>query len=70
MMMQLWGRPNAYNVQKYMWALDEVGIKYYQHDVGSNPGDLETVDFKSLNPFSRIPVLVDGDATCNGLINL
>jgi glutathione S-transferase len=40
-----------------------VGIKYYQHDVGSNPGDLETVDFKSLNPFSRIPVLVDGDAT-------
>ncbi len=62
MMMQLWGRPNAYNVQKVMWALDELGIEYYQYDVGSNPGDLETVDFKSLNPFSRIPVLVDRDA--------
>ncbi|MFT5656861.1 MAG: glutathione S-transferase [Gammaproteobacteria bacterium] len=60
--MQLWGRPNAYNVQKVMWGLDELDIKYTQHDIGSHPGDLDSVEFKKLNPHSRIPVLVDGDA--------
>ena len=61
-MIQLWGRPNAYNVQKVMWALGELDIDFVQKDIGSNPGDLESADFKELNPHSRIPILVDGDA--------
>lgn len=61
-MIKLWGRANAYNVQKVMWALNELNLTYEQIDVGSNPGDLETESFKQLNPHSRIPVLVDNDA--------
>lgn len=56
-MIKLWGRPNAYNVQKVMWALDELNITYEQFDVGSNLGDLQTASFKQLNPHSRIPVI-------------
>ena len=59
-MIKLWGRPNAYNVQKVMWALDELNIAFQQFDVGSNPDDLQTTSFKQLNPHSRVPVITDG----------
>ena len=61
-MLELWGRANAYNVQKVTWLLAELGIDYRHHDVGSHPGDLERAEFIALNPHRRIPVLVDGDA--------
>jgi glutathione S-transferase len=56
---ELWGRKNAYNVQKVLWALAELGLKFAHHDVGSSPGDLETEEFLSINPHARIPVVVD-----------
>ena len=61
-MLQLWGRRNAYNVQKPLWLLAELGLDYQHHDVGSNVGDLDTEAFRTLNPMSRIPVLEDGAA--------
>ena len=60
-MIALWGRPSAYNVQKVMWTFGEIHISFSQKDIGSNSGDLESIEFKKLNPHSRIPVLVDGD---------
>lgn len=60
-MIELWGRRNAYNVQKVTWILAELGLEYRHVDVGSNPGDLETREFLELNPHARIPVVRDGD---------
>lgn len=58
-MIELWGRKNAYNVQKASWMLAELELTYSHRDVGSRPGDLETPEFLALNPHARIPVLVD-----------
>jgi glutathione S-transferase len=58
-MIELWGRKNSYNVQKVLWVLDELNIEYTHHDVGSQLGDLETVEFLAMNPRARVPVLVD-----------
>jgi glutathione S-transferase len=58
-MIEIWGRKNAYNVQKVIWTLHELGIEYKHHDVGSTPGDLENKAFLSKNPHARIPVLWD-----------
>jgi len=59
---ELWGRENAYNVQKAMWTLAELQLEYRHYDVGSTPGDLETAEFSALNPHQRIPVLRDNGA--------
>ena len=61
-MIELWGRKNAYNVQKALWMLAELGLDYRHRDIGSQPGDLETTEFLQLNPHARIPVLVDQGA--------
>jgi len=58
-MIELWGRKNSYNVQKVLWVLDELKINYAHHDVGSQVGDLETVEFLAMNPRARVPVLID-----------
>ena len=61
-MLELWGRPNAYNVQKPLWLLAELDLEFRHYDVGSNPGDLDTPEFLALNPHGKVPVLRDGDA--------
>jgi glutathione S-transferase len=62
MMLELWGRPNAYNVQKPLWLLAELGLEFNHHDIGSGKGDLDTPEFLAINPQARIPVLRDGAA--------
>ena len=61
-MLELWGRPNAYNVQKTLWLLAEMGLEFRHHDVGSNKGDLDTPEFIALNPHARVPVLKHDEA--------
>jgi glutathione S-transferase len=58
-MIEIWGRKNAYNVQKVIWTLHELALEYLHHDVGSTPGDLETEAFLAKNPHARIPVILD-----------
>ncbi len=60
---ELWGRKNAYNVQKIFWVLQELELEFTHHDVGSLPGQLGTPEFLALNPHARIPVVKD-----NGVI--
>jgi glutathione S-transferase len=62
MMLELWGRPNAYNVLKPLWLLAELGLEFNHHDIGSGKGDLDTAEFLAINPQARIPVLRDGEA--------
>ena len=61
-MLELWGRKNAYNVQKVTWMLAELALDYIHHDVGSTPGDLDSEAFVALNPHARIPVIKDASA--------
>jgi len=56
---KVWGRKNAYNVQKVLWLMGELDIDYEHIDVGSMPGDLDTQEFLAKNPNGRIPLFFD-----------
>lgn len=57
----LWGRPSSVNVQKVLWALDELGLGFDHEIAGGKFGRTSTPDFAALNPNARVPVLVEGD---------
>jgi glutathione S-transferase len=59
---KVWGRRSAYNVQKVLWALGELGLAHEHVEAGGTAGGLERPEFLALNPHGRIPVLADGDA--------
>jgi len=61
-MIELWGRSNAYNVQKPLWLIAELELEFKHHDIGSSAGELEAPEFLKLNPQARIPVLQHGAA--------
>lgn len=61
-MIEVWGRRNAYNVQKVLWTLAELQLEYVHHELGSLPGELDTPEFLALNPHARIPVLREDEA--------
>jgi glutathione S-transferase len=60
-MLKIWGRRSAYNVQKVLWAVGELGLPYEHIDVGGVVGQLDTPEFLAMNPHGRIPVIVDGE---------
>jgi len=60
-MVTVWGRKNSVNVQKALWALEEVGVPFKRVDAGGEFGLLDTEDYTNLNPNQRIPTLVNGD---------
>ena len=62
-MLKIWGRTNSINVQKVMWAVAELGLPHERSDAGGAFGGLDTPEYKSKNPNSRIPTIDD-----NGLI--
>ena len=59
----VWGRRSAFNVQKVLWALGELGLAFDHQDAGGAAGGLDAPEFRALNPHGRIPVLVDADVT-------
>lgn len=62
-MITLWGRRNSMNVQKVVWALEELGVAYERHNAAGSYGGTNTADFKTMNPMGLVPVLRDGDTT-------
>jgi len=58
--LQLWGRLSSCNVQKAVWALEELGLDYERIDVGGDFGGLDRPEYLAMNPHGRIPTLVDG----------
>src|SRR5262245_25876211 len=62
-MLTIWGRNNSINVQKAMWAAEEVGQGVTRHDVGGKFGQLDTPAYKAMNPNSLVPTLQDGALT-------
>jgi len=59
--LRIWGRRSAFNVQKVLWALGELGLAHEHIDAGGSAGGLDTPEFLAMNPNGRIPVVVDGD---------
>ncbi len=62
-MIEVWGRRSSSNVQKVIWALDELGLDYRRHTVGGGFGGVREPSYLKMNPNGLVPVLQDGDVT-------
>lgn len=60
-MLNIWGRPNALNVHKAVWAAEETGVPYQRIDAGRKWGVVDTPKFRKLNPNGLVPVIEDGE---------
>lgn len=58
-MLKIWGRATSINVQKVMWAVDELGIAHERIDAGGPFGGLDTPEYGRLNPNRLVPVIED-----------
>jgi glutathione S-transferase len=56
-MLTLWGRLNSINVQKVVWALEELGLAYERIDAGGPFGVVDTPEYRRLNPNGLVPVI-------------
>jgi glutathione S-transferase len=56
----LLGRLEAFNVQKAVWALEEVRRPYVRIDAGRGFGLTDLPEFRARNPNGRVPLLIDG----------
>ena len=63
MTITLWGRLNSANVQKAVWALEELALPYQHVPAGGSFGGLDSPDFLAMNPNGRVPVLRDEELT-------
>lgn len=62
-MITVWGRRNSVNVQKVLWALEELDVPYIRENVGGSFGGNRDPDFLAMNPMGLVPVIRDGDVT-------
>ena len=60
-MRRLWGRANSVNVQKVLWALDELGLPYERVDAGGAHGVVNDTAYRAMNPNGLVPTLQEGD---------
>jgi glutathione S-transferase len=61
-MLRLWGHPKSINVQKVLWALDELDLEFEGVDAGGKFGRVKDADYLTLNPNGLVPTLEDGNA--------
>lgn len=55
--MIIWGRNNSSNVQKVMWAVQEMQMPYERREAGGAFGVVQEPSYKAMNPNSRVPTL-------------
>src|SRR5919109_3234820 len=58
-MLKLWGRVNSINVQKVLWALDELEVPFERVEAGMAFGVVNEPFYKKMNPNSRVPTIDD-----------
>jgi len=59
-MIKLYGCPRTRSVRA-SWALEEAGAPYAYERIELAKGDVRKPAFLAINPFGKLPVLVDGD---------
>jgi glutathione S-transferase len=60
-MLKIWGRNTSSNVQKVMWAIGEMGLKYERIDVGGAFGKNKEPAYLAMNPNGLVPTLEEED---------
>jgi glutathione S-transferase len=60
-MIRILGRQTSGNVQKVLFLLEEIGLKYVREDYGRQFNNTNTDTYRKLNPNMKVPTLVDGD---------
>jgi len=48
---------------RVLWLLEELGLDYELETLPFDPGALKSPDYLAINPFGKVPVLVDGPVT-------
>ncbi|MEA9358021.1 glutathione S-transferase family protein [Bacteriovorax sp. PP10] len=43
------------------WLLEEMGVPYTNHWLKKSAGEMNTPEYRKLNPMGRVPTIVDGD---------
>lgn len=61
-MLTVWGRRSAFNAQKVLWVVGELGLDHRHVDAGGSFGGLDDPDFRAMNPHGKVPV-IDDDGT-------
>jgi glutathione S-transferase len=56
-MLKIWGRNNSSNVQKVLWACDELKLAYERTEAGGKFGVVNDPFYKKMNPNSRVPTI-------------
>jgi glutathione S-transferase len=60
-MLKIWGRTTSSNVQKVMWAIGEMGLKYERTDIGGPFGKNREAAYLAMNPNGLVPTLEEDD---------
>jgi glutathione S-transferase len=58
-LIRIWGRANALNVRKVVWAANEVGVRCERIDAGRGQGVVDTAEYARLNPNRLVPTIDD-----------
>jgi glutathione S-transferase len=58
-MLKVWGRVNSINVQKVLWALDELQVAHERVDAGMAFGVVNEAFYNKMNPNARVPTIDD-----------
>ena len=59
-MLKIWGRLSSVNVQKVVWAVQELSVPFERMDAGGQFGGLDTPEYVRMNPNRLVPVIDDG----------
>lgn len=43
------------------WLLEEMGVPYTDHFLSKEKGELNSAEYRAINPMGRVPTVVDGD---------
>ncbi len=65
-MLKIWGRASSVNVQKVLWAADELGLAYEHIVVGGRFGGTDGAAYGALNPNRLIPTIEDDPEGAGG----
>jgi glutathione S-transferase len=60
-MIRVLGRATSGNVQKILFLLEELRVKYVREDYGRQFNNTDTDAYRAMNPNMKVPTLVDGD---------